>query len=163
MLHAREGWLSLVSPPEKIPTKHFRNFSCTGATISAAPHWRNLCSRAGPGLPSPHQWLAKKSWLRPPGSWTRAASGQGSAKTKASHPVDVLAKITPGPAVVDLSLASAEDSLSHRHMALQGESLRASPLLALLKCWWPVRNSRRETHWTLECVSHADVTLSNCY
>lgn len=89
-------------------------------------------------------------------------SGQGSAKTKASHPVDVLAKVMPGPAVADHSLASAEASLSHQHMALQGESLRAS-VLALLKRWWPVRNSRRETCQTLQYISHAGATVSTHY
>lgn len=155
-----------MSPPEKSPYQTFEEFFqhlcndlflllLAGGTSAAGLVLDCLLLAA-------HQHLAKKSWLRPPGSWAHTASGQGSAKTKVSHPVDVLAKVSPGPAVVDLSLTSAEVSLSHRHMALQGESLRASPLLALLKQRWPLRNSRRETRWTLQCISHADVTLSTC-
>lgn len=162
---AKAGCFSCVAQ-KKIPTKHLRSFFLHLCNNLFPLLLSGQTSAAGlvPDclLLSVYQHLAKKSWLRPPGSWAWTVPGQGFSKMKASHPVDVLAKVTSGPAAADLSLISAEVSLSHRHMALQGESFRTSLLLALLKHWWSVRNSRRHMCWVLQCICHANATLSTC-
>lgn len=94
----------------KNPCQTFEEFSCICATISffcsvleKLP--QQDCPGLLPALCAPaagQEELAESTRLLSP----------GSAKTKTSHADSVLAKVTPGPAVVDLSLTSAEVSLS---------------------------------------------------
>jgi len=95
VLHTHKGCLSLMSLLEKNHYQIFEEFFqhlcndlflllLTGETCAAEP-----------GLPPALRTSAtgQEELLRPPGSWAQPVSSQSSAKTKASHPVDVLTKV----------------------------------------------------------------------